>query len=128
MLTWLLLVVIVACPLMMFFMMRGMGGGHGMSAKPRSTDRMAELERELASPKLAAGAVARSLGEANILAATFGAESATTVRGDRHRIELHLPGSPDTTRVVSYSPTAPRSVGVSVSVDGAVHGCPNLED
>ena len=45
MLTWLLLVVIVACPLMMFFMMRGMGGGHGMSPKPSSTDRMAELER-----------------------------------------------------------------------------------
>ena len=54
------LLIILACPLMMIFMMRGMHGGHGDDQQntpdhqarspydPTSEDRIAELEREVA--------------------------------------------------------------------------------
>ncbi len=68
---WLLLGLLLACPLMMVFMMRGMHSGHGSSvsagdgsAGARESDspdtqasdaRIAQLERELASLRSAPG-------------------------------------------------------------------------
>ena len=41
--------VVLICPLMMIFMMRGMHGGHGDSAAhdPSADDRIAELEQQV---------------------------------------------------------------------------------
>lgn len=55
----LFLLILLACPLAMFFMMRG-GHGHTTSRDPNSPEtdaRVAELEREVARLRAAAGSI-----------------------------------------------------------------------